>query len=309
MMEALPPVLSVDGYRYDWRAFRRGEAFGYLLVRHPADRRRAASEVRRRLGTALASAPKYTPVSGTPRNANSAVPARYALLRGLPARTLDQAVGQALAQGQSVLPLSMFDRRTLVDATGRVTATSGDRTSGGETVTFSWRDIERGEGYVVLRPETTRAGETGLRLFIGTGAAPAAGQPITGPTSELIYGTENEDLMDSLRTTRKPGDAGRALRPEPPVDRVTVRAQQELQDGETALANVLRQLADESRRPVVAAVTPKSEDVDLRLSADIVSQPVADAQRTISARYRLGIIPAERALLFRKRPPPVARPR
>lgn len=301
VMSGLAEVLSDSRYRYTWT--RKGPVTSprYLLSRAPVTDREVQTEAERRLRRRLDGLPRYVPKPVGELRGNDAVPARYELIRSLPSDVRSRVVRTALSGTQVNLPLSSFDRNTLVAATGGVTM----RRHSGE-VSFSWREIASGNGYVTVHRTRLPDGNLGLRVSIRNGRPSGKDVSMTdGPTTDLIASGDSDSHLarnvggkqadskvtkqGSERQARGAGD-----------DRITIRHDAPLAKDETRLANVLKQLAEESELAVVARWPDKYEWAERRLPESLVNVTVGAAIDRIKSYYHLEYRPHDDVIELRK---------
>jgi hypothetical protein len=257
VMEKLASLLSSQNYVYHWTRIGKGSTPKYRLSRVAANETQRVAVAKQRLGRALANGPQFTPRPIDQFDANQSVPARYELLRSMPSGLRDRAISTALSGSQVNLPLSLFDRNTLITATGRVTVASG-RDPATSTVTFSWQDIAAGNGYVALHRTQLPDGNFGLAISIRSGTPMGEAARSDGPSLDLVAYTEG--WSGGHAGTGVPGAAGgnrtigrSEARNTSEISniKVSLRNDLPLSKRELPLSNVLKQLAVRANTAVI----------------------------------------------------------
>jgi len=287
VLEGLAEVFSTEDEELRWGAL--GDRAGPRYVLLPVGRTPEA-QVRLAQRQVEATLRKGARAPGDPETA------RLGLFRALPSGTRARVVDQAVRSGRAVLPLGMFDRSLVAAAAGRANVRRRFP-DGSSELRYSWQDAAAGRGFLQVRSWRNADGTTHLRMTIGSGKPPAPGEHAPGPSVKLNFADDRERAGGPLPTA-----PGRSVAPRRPEDRITLLAHQPLRPQEAPLANVLRQLAESSGRPVVCRWPTGDSRVKLRLTADVVEQPLPVALKAIRDRYGLEGEKRDPCLLLRPSP-------
>lgn len=291
VMDGLARVLSDRQYSYVWTQLGSPSSPRYLLSRVATTEARKVADARARLEQVLARSPRYHAEPERKITANDAIPARYELVHSLRPDVRSQVIGSALTGKQVCLPLAMFNRTTLIAATGKVTAVSG-RDPASRKVTFSWKDVAAGKGYVAFHRSQLPDGNYSVKLSIRSGAPVPNVDSTTGPVVDLIgYADGSWGAGGSTHESRGgPAEGARNAAPGSQIDtstKVTIRRGLPLAKGETPLGNVLNQLAAEGKLAVAAIWPSQFQPAQKRLSADLREVAIHEAARRIAEFYDL----------------------
>ncbi len=298
VLDELAEFLGDRNYTYYWPRYGYADTPVFTLTRRPRHPRAEAEHARKLVLEVLAKQPPFRAnLEEQARGIhNDAEPARLAMLKSLPPPLLDRVLRRALAGERVIVPLSLFDRATLQAAHGSTRVISTDLRTGERRVSFSYEEVDRGNGFVALSADRGRNGLLDVKLKIGSGPPPPPNQLFPGPVKKLIYGSDNEAGL--TRGAPEPPNEPAPPWAEPAV-RVTLRARISLRKQESPLENVLRQLTDQSKRLVLAEWSPRSSVSQRRLEADLVDLPVAEAVSAIARCYELTAVVRERTITFK----------
>ncbi|MCC2669218.1 MAG: hypothetical protein K0Q72_1689, partial [Armatimonadetes bacterium] len=218
---------------------------------------------------------------------------------GVRART----VNQALAGRPAILPLSMFDRSTLIAATGKVTTFS--MRDGQKVITFSWKDVAAGKGHVVLHRTNTPDGSLGLKVSIRTGSPTHDPDRTAGPTSDLIHRgdvqrTRSAATQLASRSGGNTNGGAPASRPNHQSGdrRIAIIHNRKLEKNALPLDDVLKQLAEQGNLAVLARWPRDFAPARQRLPAALADVSVEEATRRIEGYYHLRATAKEQVIRF-----------
>lgn len=219
------------------------------------------------------------------------------MIKSLPPAVLRPAVNRAFAGERVFLPLNYFHPATLAAACGGVTVFR-QGPDGTRITSFSTDEVLQGRGFVMLTKDPAAPSGLGLRVTIGSGNPPQDNAPVPGPSSELIYGADTDQIIHT------PPAHSEASTPAPrqrkPAAKVSIASQPARKKGEKQIEAVLRRLTEESNLLVIATWKKGVEDLTLTESLDEVT--LNEAVAAIAARYELRAERTEHALQFRPLP-------
>jgi hypothetical protein len=287
VMEKLASLLSSQSYVYHWTRIRKGSTPRYRLSRVASNETQRVSVAKQRLARALTNEPQFTPRPLNQFDANQSVPARYELLRSMPSGLRDRAVSTALSGSQVNLPLNLFNLSTLITATGRVTVASG-RDPANPTVTFSWKEIAAGNGYVALHRTQLPDGNFGLAVSICSGTPMGDAARSDGPSLDLVAHTEGwsggrggVDALGVAGGSQTNGQQGALNASEIGSLKVSLRHDLPLSKREFPLSNVLKKLVTRSNTAVIAYWPDNYELARERLPQSRINVTLEEALQTI----------------------------
>ena len=292
IMRSLAGLLTDRQYTYRWFNAGTDTTPKYLLSRAAPNQARVLIDSQQRLARVLANSPRYSPKPVEQITANDAIPARYELLRNLPPDVQRRAVSTALQGTQVNLPLELFNRNTLIAATGKVTVASG-RDPATRKVTFTWKSIAVGDGYVALHRSILPDGNVGLKISIRSGQPAGDADQSDGPTLDLISGADDQKLRLANRLNAAVPSASGSTTGSDPTEpeitkaRVTIHNDLRLEKSERPLHNVLKQLAAEEKLAVVGKWPVNYRFASQRLPKSLINVPLDEAVQEIAGFYHL----------------------